>query len=46
MYYIKVPALSKQDPDHRLESVPDALYQLGNNSIILASTIGKIKLTK
>jgi hypothetical protein len=39
MYYIKVPALSKDDPDNRLENVPDAIHQMFDNSIILTAVI-------
>ncbi len=40
LYYIKVPQLSKDDPDHRLENVPDALHQIADNPVILAAVIG------
>ena len=39
MYYLKLPALSKDDPDHRLENVPDAIHQMFDNPVILVAVI-------
>ena len=39
MYYLKVPAISKDDPDHRLENVPDAIHQMFDNPVILAAVL-------
>jgi hypothetical protein len=43
MYYIHVPAMSKDDPNHRLENAIDAFYQMKDNPIILVATLGKQK---
>jgi hypothetical protein len=42
MYFIQIPALSKDDPDHRLENVPDALHQMGSNPVILVAVLGNL----
>lgn len=39
MYFIKVPAFSKDDPDNRLENALGAFYQMGQNPTILWATI-------
>ena len=44
MYYIPVPAMSKDDPQHSLENALDALHQMKDNPIILVATLGKILL--
>jgi hypothetical protein len=39
MYFIKFPALSKDDPDHRLENVPDAFHQMFDNPVIIVAVL-------
>ena len=40
-YYIKAGSFS-HTADHRLENVPDAFKQMGNNPVIVAATVGKL----
>ena len=39
-YYIKAGNFSNT-AEHRLENVPDAFKQMGNNPVIIAATVGK-----
>jgi hypothetical protein len=38
-YYIKIP-ISNSDPDHRIENIIDAIFQIKNNHFILVGIIG------
>ena len=40
MYFISVPAMSQDDPNHRLENAIDAFHQMKDNPIILIATLG------
>ena len=40
-YYIKAGNFSNT-AEHRLENVPDAFKQMGNNPVIIAATVGKL----
>ena len=40
MYFIHVPAMSKDDPLHRLENALDAFHQMKDNPTILFATLG------
>ena len=40
-YYIKAGQFS-HTAENRLENVPDAFKQMGNNPVIVAATVGKL----
>jgi drug/metabolite transporter (DMT)-like permease len=42
MYFIHIPAMSKDDPYHRLENALDAFHQMFDNPIILIATLGNV----